>query len=96
LTTKVVYDPHTGRVVDCLTTEPAAQVYTGNGLNGSIVGSAGTTYRQAEGFALETQHFPDSPNKLNFPTTELKPGQEFHSTTVYRFSTDAALPPVPH
>jgi aldose 1-epimerase len=91
------YDPQTGRVIDCLTTEPAVQVYTGNGLNGSIVGSAGTTLRQTEGFTLETQHFPDSPNKPNFPTTELKPGQEFHSTTVYRFSTDAvALPPVPH
>ncbi len=89
------YDPRTGRVVDCLTTEPGVQVYTGNGLNGSIVGSAGITLRQTDGFTLETQHFPDSPNKLNFPTTELKPGQEFHSTTVYRFATDAALPPVP-
>ncbi len=89
------YDPRTGRVVDCLTTEPGVQVYTANGLNGSLVGSSGTTYRQTEGFTLETQHFPDSPNKPNFPTTELKPGQEFHSTTVYRFSSDAALPPVP-
>lgn len=90
------YDPRTGRVVDCLTTEPGVQVYTGNGLNGSIVGSAGLTLRQTDGFTLETQHFPDSPNKPSFPTTELKPGQEFHSTTVYRFSTDAALPPLPH
>jgi len=90
------YDPHTGRIVDCLTTEPALQVYTGNGLNGSIIGSAGVTLRQTDGFTLETQHFPDSPNKPNFPTTELKPGQEFRSTTVYRFSTDAVLPPVPH
>ena len=89
------YDPHTGRVIDCLTSEPGVQVYTGNGLNGSLVGSAGTTYRQTEGFTLETQHFPDSPNKPNFPTTELKPGQEFHSTTVYRFATDAPLPPLP-
>jgi aldose 1-epimerase len=89
------YDPRTGRVVDCLTTEPGVQVYTGNGLNGSLIGSSGTTYRQTEGFTLETQHFPDSPNKPNFPSTELKPGQEFHSTTVYRFSTDAALPPIP-
>jgi aldose 1-epimerase len=89
------YDPRTGRVVDCLTTEPGVQVYTGNGLNGSIIGSSGTTYRQTAGFTLETQHFPDSPNKPNFPSTELKPGQEFHSTTVYRFSTDAALPPIP-
>lgn len=90
------YDPRTGRVIDCLTTEPGVQVYTGNGLNGSIVGSAGLTLRQNDGFTLETQHFPDSPNKPNFPTTELKPGQEFHSTTVYRFSTDAAMPPIPH
>jgi aldose 1-epimerase len=89
------YDPRTGRVVDCLTTEPGVQIYTGNGLNGSLVGSAGTTYRQTEGFTLETQHFPDSPSKPNFPSTELKPGQEFQSTTVYRFSTDAALPPIP-
>jgi aldose 1-epimerase len=89
------YDPRTGRVIDCLTTEPAVQVYTGNGLNGSLVGSAGISLRQTDGFTLETQHFPDSPNKPNFPTTELKPGQEFHSTTVYRFATDVALPPVP-
>jgi aldose 1-epimerase len=90
------YDPRTGRVIDCLTTEPGVQVYTGNGLNGSLVGSAGTALRQTDGFTLETQHFPDSPNKPAFPTTELKPGQEFRSTTIYRFSTDVALPPVPH
>jgi aldose 1-epimerase len=90
------YDPRTGRVIDCLTTEPGLQVYTGNGLNGSVVGSSGTTYRQTEAFTLETQHFPDSPNKPNFPTTELKPGQEFHSTTIYRFATDASLPTLPH
>ena len=89
------YDPRTGRVIDCLTTEPAVQVYTGNGLNGSLFGSAGITLRQTDGFTLETQHYPDSPNKPNFPTTELKPGQEFHSTTVYRFATDVALPPIP-
>ena len=90
------YDPRTGRVIDCLTTEPGLQVYTSNGLNGSVVGSSGTTYRQTEAFTLETQHFPDSPNKPNFPTTELKPGQEFHSTTIFRFATDAPLPPLPH
>jgi aldose 1-epimerase len=90
------YDPDTGRVIDCFTTEPAVQVYTSNGMNGSIVGSSGTTYRQTEAFTLETQHFPDSPNKPNFPTTELKPGQEFHSTTIFRFATDASLPPLPH
>jgi aldose 1-epimerase len=89
------YDPRTGRVIDCFTTEPGLQVYTSNGLNGSFVGSSGTTYRQTEAFTLETQHFPDSPNKPNFPTTELKPGQVFHSTTVFRFATDASLPALP-
>src|SRR5215469_6685629 len=90
------YDPRTGRIMDCFTTEPAVQVYTANGLNGAVVGSSGTTYRQTEAFTLETQHFPDSPNKPNFPTTELKPGQEFRSTTIFRFATDAPLPPLPH
>jgi aldose 1-epimerase len=89
------YDPRSGRVMDCLTTEPGVQIYTSNGLNGSVVGSSGTAYRQTEAFTLETQHFPDSPNKPNFPTTELKPGQEFRSTTVYRFATDTPLPPLP-
>jgi aldose 1-epimerase len=89
------YDPRTGRIVDCFTTEPAVQVYTSNGMNGAVVGSSGTTYRQTEAFTLETQHFPDSPNKPNFPTTELKPGQEFRSTTIFRFATDAPLPPLP-
>jgi aldose 1-epimerase len=89
------YDPRSGRLIDCFTTEPGVQVYTSNGMNGSIVGSSGTTYRQTEGFTLETQHFPDSPNKPNFPSTELKPGQEFRSTTIFRFATDASLPPLP-
>ncbi len=89
------YDPRTGRVIDCFTTEPGVQVYTSNGMNGSVVGSSGTTYRQTEAFTLETQHFPDSPNKPNFPGTELKPGQDFHSTTIFRFATDAPLPLLP-
>jgi aldose 1-epimerase len=89
------YDPRTGRVIDCFTTEPGLQIYTSNFLNGSVVGSSGTTYRQTEAFTLETQHYPDSPNKPNFPSTELKPGEEFHSTTVFRFATDASLPPLP-
>jgi aldose 1-epimerase len=86
------YDPKTGRVLDCFTTEPGIQIYTSNFLDGSVVGSAGTTYRQTEAFTLETQHFPDSPNQPSFPSTVLKPGQDFHSTTVFRFATDAALP----
>jgi aldose 1-epimerase len=90
------YDPRTGRIIDCFTTEPGVQIYTSNGMNGSVVGSSGTTYRQTEAFTLETQHFPDSPNKPNFPTTELKSGQNFQSTTIFRFSTDASMPPLPH
>ena len=89
------YDPRSGRIIDCFTTEPGVQVYTSNGMNGSVVGSSGTTYRQTEGFTLETQHFPDSPNKPSFPTTELKPGQDFLSTTIFRFATDVSLPPLP-
>lgn len=89
------YDPRTGRVIDCFTTEPGLQIYTSNGMNGSVVGSSGTTYRQTEAFTLETQHFPDSPNKPNFPSTELRPGQEFRSATIFRFATDAPLPPLP-
>jgi aldose 1-epimerase len=89
------YDPRSGRVLDCFTTEPGLQIYTSNYLNGSVVGSSGTTYRQTEGFTLETQHFPDSPNKPSFPSTELKPGQEFRSSTMFRFATDAPLLPLP-
>jgi aldose 1-epimerase len=89
------YDPRTGRVLDCFTTEPGLQVYTSNGMNGSVVGSSDTTYRQSEAFTLETQHFPDSPNKPNFPSTELRPGQQFRSTTIFRFETDTPLPPLP-
>jgi aldose 1-epimerase len=89
------YDLRSGRVIDCFTSEPGLQVYTSNYLNGSVVGSSGTTYRQTEGFTLETQHFPDSPNLPGFPSTELKPGQEFRSTTIFRFATDTPLPPVP-
>ncbi|MGC1411713.1 MAG: aldose epimerase family protein [Acetobacteraceae bacterium] len=89
------FDPRSGRVIDCFTTEPALEIYTGNFLDGSVVGSSGTKYRRNEGFTLATQHFPDSPNKPNFPTTELKPGQDFRLTTIFRFATDAALPQLP-
>ena len=62
-------DPTVGRVLECLTTEPGLQLYTSNFFNGSMVGSAGTIYRQTDAFTFETQHFPDSPNHPNFPTT---------------------------
>ena len=69
------------------TTYPGNQFYSGNFLDVTITGTSGKTYRQGDGFALETQHFPDSPNQPSFPTTELQPGQEYTTTTVYRFST---------
>jgi aldose 1-epimerase len=83
----VAVDPGSGRVLSTYTTEPGVQFYTGNFLEGDLVGTSGNTYRQSDGFTLETQHFPDSPNKPNFPSTELDPGQTFSSATVYKFST---------
>lgn len=82
-----VMDPASGRVMTISTTEPGIQFYSGNFLNGAIAGPSGQAYRQGDGFALETQHFPDSPNQPGFPSTELRPGEEFSSTTVYAFST---------
>jgi aldose 1-epimerase len=87
------HDPHTGRLIDCFTTEPGLQLYTCNAFDGSVIGSSGTAYRPMEAFTLETQHYPDSPNKPNFPTTVLRPGETFRSSTVFRFATDAAMPP---
>jgi aldose 1-epimerase len=81
-------DPRSGRVLEVLTQEPGIQFYSGNFLNGTLVGTSGRTYRQGDGLALETQHFPDSPNKPQFPSTVLRPGERYDTTTVYRFSTD--------
>jgi len=81
-----VYDPASGRVLQVLTTEPAVQLYTSNFLNTSIKGKGGVAYPKNAALCLETQHFPDSPNHPDFPTTVLKPGSEFHSTTIFRFS----------
>jgi aldose 1-epimerase len=78
-------DPDSGRVLEILTTEPGVQFYSGNFLDGTLVGTSGHVYRQSDGFALETQHFPDSPNQPKFPSTVLRPGEEFDSTTVFRF-----------
>jgi len=80
------YDPHSGRLLEVSTTEPGLQLYTGNFLDG-IRGKAGKIYNRRYAFCLETQHFPDSPTHPQFPSTVLKPGQQFHSTTVYKFST---------
>lgn len=80
-----VYEPTSGRVMEVSTTEPGLQFYSGNFLDGSITGKGGQVYKQRYGFCLETQHFPDSPNKPAFPSTLLKPGQRYKSTTIYKF-----------
>lgn len=83
-----VVDPASGRKLEVLTTQPGVQFYTGNHLDGSVTGK-GVTYKYRFGFCLETQHFPDSPNKPEFPSTVLRPGEQFHEITVFRFSTEA-------
>jgi aldose 1-epimerase len=82
------YAPRTGRVLEVYTTEPGVQMYTSNYLQGNMIGSSHTLYRQGDGYTFETQHFPDSPNHPNFPSTVLNPGEMFRSTTIFRFSTD--------
>jgi aldose 1-epimerase len=84
----VLRDPRSGRVLTVWTTEPGVQVYGGNYLNGSLVGTSGRAYRQGDGIALETQHFPNSPNEPRFPSTMLRPGETYASTTIFAFSTD--------
>jgi len=81
-------DPASGRVLEVLTDQPGVQVYSGNFLDGSYVGTSGRAYRQGDGLALETQHFPDSPNHSAFPSTVLRPGQVFSSSTTWQFHTD--------
>jgi len=83
-----VEDPGSGRVMEVLTTEPGVQFYTGNYLDGSEPGKAGRTYGRHSGFCLETQHFPDSPNHPDFPSTVLRPGQTYRQTTIHRFSIE--------
>ena len=79
-------DPVSGRVMEIETTEPGIQFYSGNFLDGRLRGSGGEAYRQGDGVCLETQHYPDSPNRPEFPSTVLRPGETFQSTTVHRFS----------
>ncbi|MGH9595395.1 MAG: galactose-1-epimerase, partial [Edaphobacter sp.] len=83
------YDPASGRVLSVETTEPGVQFYSGNFLDGSFKSRTGAKYEFRNGFCLETQHFPDSPNHPAFPTTELKPGEARHSMTTFTFSTEA-------
>lgn len=81
-----VSEPTSGRVLEVSTTEPGVQFYTGNFLDGTVKGKGGVAYAKRTGFCLETQHFPDSPNHPDFPTTALKAGAEYNSTTVFKFS----------
>ena len=83
------FEPKSGRILDVLTDRPGLQFYTGNSLNGALVGPAGRAYRQSDGLCFETQAFPDSPNQFAFPSTVLRPGQIFRSSTVFRFSIGA-------
>jgi aldose 1-epimerase len=80
-------DPNSGRVLTMATKEPGIQFYSGNFLDGTLYGTSGHAYRQGDGLALETQHFPDSPNKPNFPSTTLRPGETYKTSTVIGFST---------
>jgi aldose 1-epimerase len=80
------HEPGSGRVLEVWTTEPGIQLYTGNFLDGSLVGKSGKPYTHRSGFCLETQHYPDSPNKPGFPSVTLEPGQTYKTTTVFKFS----------
>lgn len=81
-----LYDPSSGRVLKVLTDQPGIQFYSGNFLDGSIRGKGGMPYAFRSALCLETQHFPDSPNHPKFPSTELKPGERYHTVTIYRLS----------
>lgn len=86
-----MYDPASGRILEVRTTEPGVQVYSGNHLGGTMVTAAGTMVRQGDGLALETEHFPNSPNEPRFPSTVLRPGETLHSSTVFHFTTDKVV-----
>lgn len=81
-----LFEPTTGRLMEVLTTEPGLQFYSGNFLDGTTRGKSGREYRLRTGLCLETQHFPDSPNKPDFPSTVLRPGERYHTVTAYRFT----------
>ena len=83
------YDPSTGRSLEIWSDQPGLQFYTGNFMDSTTVGAAGKQYRQGDAYCLETQHFPDSPNHPAFPTTLLKPGETYKTTTIHKFSADA-------
>ncbi|NER39534.1 MAG: galactose mutarotase [Oscillatoria sp. SIO1A7] len=81
-----LHDPTSGRLLEVFTSQPAIQFYTGNSLNGSYYGPSDREYRQSDGLAFETQHYPNSPNQPNFPSTQLNPGETFNSRTIFKLS----------
>ena len=81
-----VHEETTGRTMEVWSTSPGVQFYSGNFLDGTITGKGGWTYQFRNGFCFEPQHYPDSPNHPAFPTTELKPGETYHNTILYKFS----------
>jgi aldose 1-epimerase len=81
-------DERSGRVLEVLTTQPGVQLYSGNLLDGEVVGKSGRRYVRRSGFCLEPQHFPDSPNQPAFPSVVLRPGQTYRETTLYRVTVD--------
>jgi aldose 1-epimerase len=87
----ILYDAQSGRSMTVYTTEPAIQVYTGNGLKGNQVGKGGIRYQKQTAICLETMHFSDSPNHPQFPSTLLRPGEKFQSKTIFKFTTDPKI-----
>jgi aldose 1-epimerase len=83
-----VFEPSSGRTLQILTEEPGVQFYSGNFLDGTLTGKGGVVYEHRTGFCLETQHFPDSPNQPGFPSTILRPGEEYRSRTIFRFGVE--------
>jgi aldose 1-epimerase len=84
-----VVEPRSGRTLTISTTQPGIQFYSGNYLTGAVVGTSGSAYRQSAGFALEPQHFPDSPNHDRFPSTVVRPGEDYRHTIVYQVSEES-------
>ena len=78
-------DPRSGRTLKIATDQPGLQFYSGNFLDGTLTGTGGRTYRQGDALCLETQHFPDSPNHAHFPSTVLRPGRTYRTTTIHSF-----------
>ncbi|HNP96909.1 MAG TPA: galactose-1-epimerase, partial [Cyclobacteriaceae bacterium] len=82
-----LYEPHSGRFMEVYTSEPGIQFYSGNFLDGTIIGKENNVYVHRSGLCLETQHFPDTPNQPDFPGVVLNPGEQYYSKTVTKFST---------